>query len=395
MRRINHLTFLLCIAPIFLFSQNKTVPLGENITIEGKIKNEQNGNLLPETLITVYDDKMQAPIGQSTTDNEGHFSIVVPKKDRYRIEADKNTYFKSDKVFEPNGLVMQEDLNLKNKPGYIFDITVFDKSHTHEAINSLPDCKVEIYNNTTHQQELTIPRNPKSVFNFPFNEGNHYTVLVRKPGYINRRIEAYVNVNGCIMCIDGMGVKRPEVEALMTHNNEIGYFLGNIDLDSIQVGKKFVIPNIYYDFDKWNIRPDAAKILDKLAIFLKDNPAVKVELGSHTDVRGSDTYNMSLSDKRAEAAVQYLVDKCGVSKANITWKGYGETELVNACVNGTNCSESDHQMNRRTELKITGIADEDPLWKHSLKEIIEDKNLYQKIIKLEKAGQPMTGAFNK
>ena len=104
---------------------------------------------------------------------------------------------------------------------------------------------------------------------------------------------------------------------------------------------------------------------------LKDNPAVKVELGSHTDVRGSDAYNMSLSDNRAESAVRYLVDRCGVSKNNITWKGYGETELVNSCANGVNCSESEHQMNRRTELKITGILDEDPLWKHSLKEIIE------------------------
>ena len=120
--------------------------------------------------------------------------------------------------------------------------------------------------------------------------------MIRKRSYINRRIEAYVNINGCILCIDGMGVRQPEVVALMSHNNEIGYFLGNIDLDSIQIGKKFIIPNIYYDFDKWAIRPNAAKVLDKLAVFLKDNPGVKVELGSHTDVRGSDAYNLTLSD---------------------------------------------------------------------------------------------------
>ncbi len=270
MRRFNFLTFLLCIAPIFLFSQNKIGSLSDNktVTIEGAIKNEQNGNLLPDALVTVYDDRMLVPIGQSTTNSEGHYALTVPKKDRYRIEVDKNTYFKSDKIFIPESEVIHQDLDMKNKPGYIFDITIFDKSRSQEAINSLPNCKVEIYNNTTKEQELTIPRHPKSVFNFPFNEGNHYTVLVRKPGYINRRIEAYVNVNGCIMCIDGMGVKRPEIEALMTHNNEIGYFLGNIDLDSIQIGKKFVIPNIYYDFDKSAIRPDAAKVLDKLAIFL-------------------------------------------------------------------------------------------------------------------------------
>jgi outer membrane protein OmpA-like peptidoglycan-associated protein len=199
-----------------------------------------------------------------------------------------------------------------------------------------------------------------------------------------------VNVNGCILCIDGMGVQQPEVTALMTHNNEDAYLLGNIDLDSIAVGKKFVIPNIYYDFDKSYIRSEAAKVLDKLAVFLKDNPSVKVELGAHTDARGSDTYNLSLSDRRAEAAVQYLVENCGINRDNITSKGYGETELITGCGNGVNCAENQHQMNRRTELKITGITNVDPLWNHSLKEIIEDKNLYSKIIKLEKAGQPVT-----
>jgi hypothetical protein len=130
-----------------------------------------------------------------------------------------------------------------------------------------------------------------------------------------------------------------------------------------------------------------------LANFLKDNPAVKVELGSHTDARGTDIYNMTLSDNRAESAVRYLVEKCGINKDNITWKGYGETELTNRCANGVNCSETEHQLNRRTELKITGFTAEDPLWKYSLKQIIEDKNLYQKIIKLEKAGQPVTGVL--
>ena len=404
---MKHLIFsslLICFAPFILLSQNKNTALKANASveqpliypygsIEGIVKNEQNGNPIPDAVIVVYDDRMLMPIGQSITDGNGHYQLSVPKKDRYRVESDKNTYFKSDKIFTLDNAAMSQDLSMKNKPGYIFDVTIFDKAHKQEPINSLRDCKIEIYNNTTHEQELTLPQHPKSVFNFPFNEGNHYTVLVRKPGYINRRIEAYVNINGCILCIDGMGVRQPEVVALMSHNNEIGYFLGNIDLDSIQIGKKFVIPNIYYDFDKWAIRPDAAKILDKLAVFLKDNPAIKVELGSHTDVRGTDAYNLTLSDKRAESAVQYMVEKCGLNKANITWKGYGETELVNTCANGVNCSETQHQLNRRSELKITGIAVEDPLWNHTLKEIIEDKNLYYKIIKLEKPGQPVTGAF--
>jgi hypothetical protein len=375
---------LLSAMPFFLSAQS--------VLFEGRISNKNNGNYLPDAVVTVYDDKRIVPIGEDKTDDSGNYHITVPKRDRYRIEVKKSTYFKADKVIPTDELGLAQDFALSNKPGYLFDITIFDKADKHTIINSLRDCKVEIYNNTTKEQELTIPRHPKSVFNFPFNEGNHYTVLVRKQGYINRRIEAYVNVNGCILCIDGMGVSKPDVVHLMSNNNETGYFLGNIDLDSIHVGRKFVIPNIYYDYDKWFIRPEAAKVLDKLAIMLKDNPAIKVELGSHTDVRGRDPYNLKLSDRRAESAVKYLVEVCGVHKENITWRGYGETEIVNRCANKVKCSEEEHQMNRRTELKILGYSEKDPLWDKSLKEIIEDKDLYKKILKQEKAGtgQPAT-----
>ncbi len=391
MKTTTFLFAFLFLMPYAVLSQKTTTAP----TFEGIIVNETNGNQLPDALVTIYDDKMQVPLGQVLTDGMGAYKLTVPQKERYRVEVKKPTYFKSEKIVSADNWMAKQDLTMKNKPGYIFDVTIFDKAHQHAAINSLADCKVEIYNNTTKEQELTIPRNPKSVFNFPFVEGNHYTILVRKPGYINRRIEAYVNINGCILCIDGMGVKQPNVVALMTHDNEIGYFLGDIDLDSIYIGKKFIIPNIYYDFDKSFIRPDAALVLNKLATFLQDNPAVKVELGAHTDSRGTDMYNMSLSDRRAESAVRYLVEKRGINKDNITWKGYGESELINGCKDGVPCSESEHQLNRRTELKITGITQVDPLWNHTLKEIIEDKNLYYKIIKLEKQkeGQPLTGAI--
>lgn len=111
------------------------------------------------------------------------------------------------------------------------------------------------------------------------------------------------------------------------------------------------IKNIYYDFDRSNIRKDAALELDKLVIILKDNPTLWLELGSHTDSRGNDAYNMWLSQRRADAAVHYLINK-GIEKDRITAKGYGETELLNKCANGVSCSEEEHQLNRRTEFKI-------------------------------------------
>lgn len=105
---------------------------------------------------------------------------------------------------------------------------------------------------------------------------------------------------------------------------------------------------IHYDFNKWDIRADAKPILNKIADFLKENPYLPVELGSHTDCRGTDDYNMALSLKRAQAAVDYLIEK-GIDKNRISAKGYGESRLINK---GENISEELHQENRRTTLKF-------------------------------------------
>jgi outer membrane protein OmpA-like peptidoglycan-associated protein len=367
-------------------------PAANQITARGFIIDSVSGAPLNQAMVTVYDDMLKTPLASTETNADGSYTIKVPKVERYMVLADKPTYFKNETVLEETDGNLKADLGLARKPGYVFDITIFNKGFEHNPINTMRDCKIEIYNNTTQQQELAIERLPKSTFNFSFAEGNHYTMLVRKPGYLNRRIEVYVNVNGCILCVDGMGVKEPDLVPLMTHRNEVGYFLGAIDLDSIEVGKRFQLNNIYYDFNKWALRPEAIQTLDKLSVFLKDNPVIKVELGSHTDCRGSDDYNLTLSEKRAQACVDYLVDTQGLDPEKITAKGYGETQLVNHCDDGVTCSEAEHQLNRRTEIKIIGIV-EDPLWHKTLKQIIEDKDLYKKIIQQEKHQKTFTAKF--
>lgn len=125
-------------------------------------------------------------------------------------------------------------------------------------------------------------------------------------------------------------------------------------LKAVVVDKAIVVENIYYDYDKWDIRPDAAIELDKLARLFTDNPDLSFELGSHTDSRATDLYNLVLSEARANSAVDYLIRK-GVQAGRITAKGYGEEQLVNRCVNEVECSEDEHQANRRTEFKVTQV----------------------------------------
>lgn len=127
-------------------------------------------------------------------------------------------------------------------------------------------------------------------------------------------------------------------------------------LDKLELNRIFKIDNIYYDFNKFNIRADAAPELDKLVKIMEENP-INVELGSHTDCRGSDAYNERLSQNRAESAVNYIVSK-GIHSTRIVAKGYGEQQLTNKCADGVPCSDEEQQMNRRTEFKVTEYSSE-------------------------------------
>lgn len=108
-----------------------------------------------------------------------------------------------------------------------------------------------------------------------------------------------------------------------------------------------IVRNILYDYDKWNIRPDAAMELDTMVMLMNANPEINIELGSHTDERGSADYNRVLSQKRAQAAVDYIVAH-GITKERIIAKGYGEDTPA---IRGAK-SEADHQANRRTTFKV-------------------------------------------
>ena len=117
------------------------------------------------------------------------------------------------------------------------------------------------------------------------------------------------------------------------------------------LAKIFQIKEIKFDLNKYNIRPDAAAELVKIVEAMKDHPTMKISIRSHTDSRGSDKYNLILSDKRAKATMAWIVSQ-GIAKNRLTAKGYGETQLVNHCKNGVPCSEEEHQENRRSEFII-------------------------------------------
>lgn len=119
----------------------------------------------------------------------------------------------------------------------------------------------------------------------------------------------------------------------------------------ISINEPIRLNNIYYDYNKYNILADAEQDLQIILDLMKKYPDMKIELSSHTDSRGKDDYNETLSQRRAESAKNWLVER-GIVSDRIVPKGYGEKVLLNACANGVECSDDEHRFNRRTEFKI-------------------------------------------
>ncbi|WP_405227392.1 OmpA family protein [Dokdonia sp. Asnod1-B02] len=149
-------------------------------------------------------------------------------------------------------------------------------------------------------------------------------------------------------------------EVILTTSSDVG---GIINRDVyLKPGAQLVIGGdltnilelnpIYFDFDKSNIRPDAALELEKVIAVMQQYPTLKIDVRSHTDSRAPDAYNMKLSQRRNVSTIRYIVQQGGIDASRLTGRGYGETQLTNACANGIECSEEEHQLNRRSEFII-------------------------------------------
>ncbi len=119
--------------------------------------------------------------------------------------------------------------------------------------------------------------------------------------------------------------------------------------NEIDLFKLLNLKPIYFDYDKWDIRADAKLELAKIIKYMQDFPETRVDVRSHTDTRGSKSYNQRLSQKRNQSTIDYLVKEGGIEAGRLTGDGYGESQLINTCSDGIKCSEEEHQSNRRSE----------------------------------------------
>ena len=239
---------------------------------------------------------------------------------------------------------MNVGLFSSNRPGgagaddvYAFEGSVRIKGKVIECTDGGIDCMplenatLFILNKTTNDVSV-LKTNLAGQYEIEVSSRTEYSIKASKEGYFS----------------DCAGIKI----------KNSGFAVRDLILEKHKEGIVFTVNNIYYDFDKWFIREDAKPALDNLVRIMQENP-ITVELSSHTDCRGSDEYNMKLSQKRAQAAVDYIIEH-GVDAERIMAKGYGESVPVNKCADGVKCTDEEYQLNRRTEFKIISVTPEPP-----------------------------------
>jgi outer membrane protein OmpA-like peptidoglycan-associated protein len=197
----------------------------------------------------------------------------------------------------------------------------------------LSDVLIEIYDKDSLIGKVSSNEAGMFAYNYLL-EDKEYLVKASKPGF--KPVEKIV---------------KPGTTEVLLDWNDI------LSLEPI-IEKKtvFRFNNILFDYGKADLKDSSKVILDRLAEVLINNPKVKVELSAHTDSRGSDKANYTLSDKRAASCVLYLIEK-GVPRENIVSRGYGETKPLNGCVNNVKCSEEEYAVNRRVEIKVLDMKE--------------------------------------
>lgn len=266
----------------------------------------------------------------STNDDFGLFFTEYPKagymsSNREGGEGDDDIYFFEDKTPKPK--IVNVLLNVTTK----------------ERIAGQPDkileqARVVLYdgNNKNSGGDFS---NTNGRVRFTLEPNANFTIIASKNGYFSKSVP--YTTRG----------KTPDPATLIQEITNITLDT-TIVLDQLILDKSIVLENIYYDLDKADIRPDAAVELDKLIAVLKDNPTIRIELSSHTDSRSSDAYNLDLSQRRAQSAVDYMVSK-GIAAERLVAKGYGESQLIIPNAQ----TEEEHQVNRRTQFKVIEIVD--------------------------------------
>jgi outer membrane protein OmpA-like peptidoglycan-associated protein len=335
------------------FSSNREDGLGDNDifaieiltpfkfekVIKGKIL-DQNSNSIASAEINLI-DKLGNVLKSTRSDDNGEYKFIVDPDLEFKISASKEKYFDGSNYVNSSAEsdIIFADLVMVKNPEFKLYFLLTDK-FTKQPI---PSAKVKLVDNSTGKSEVFTTRESgdfyKQLSESKLNDKIEYSISIEKEGYFNK-FQNYKSV------------LNREGQYNINESLDLSIIKFEVGMD---LAKVLNIYPIYFDYNKSDLRADALLELDKIVKVMNENPAMVVELGSHTDCKGIASYNMTLSENRAKSSVEYIKSK--ISKPERLFsKGYGETMLKNNCAcenfKVSKCSEDEHQLNRRTELLI-------------------------------------------
>lgn len=326
-----------------LYSFTMSKPFSFGRTVKGMAK-DLSGAPLPGAKVQ-FADASGNILAEAVTDNSGAFVFETDKTGNFRLHGTKETYFDGTgtvNIMDETGDEVTHDVLLEKDPGFALLARITDK----QTKNGLDSVKVVLINNMTGEQE-TVYTNAKGEIFRPIrdkkvNDRISYNIHLEKQGYVKK---------------DQTYNRQLDREGKYVASDEISLAMDKMDV-GLDLAKAIDLKPIFFDVAKFAIRPDAALELDKIVKVMNENPTMVVELGSHTDCRGTAARNQELSQKRAMASAEYI--KARITKPErIYGMGYGETKLLNGCAcEGKvkpKCSETEHQENRRTEFLIVRL----------------------------------------
>ncbi len=295
-----------------------------------------------------------------TTNPNGVFNYFLEESETYSFYAEKDYYRPNRQqltgaqlmentdycipLIKRNCVRLKGAVKNKNFPKYIpgAEVTLIDKCTG--AITTLEtdfDGKFEMCIECSCEYEITARK-------LNFKEGKSEVSTLNVPCNSTIVMNALIELE-----LDRLDPNDPNITS--EYVNE--YISGDPD-GNYKVGQEITLNHIYYDFDKDNIRADASNDLDYLVLVMNEYPSMEISLASHTDSRGDTDYNRWLSRNRSKSAKQYLINQ-GIAEYRIHKAiGFGETTHVNDCYDGVECSEEEHQRNRRTVVTITRLDEQ-------------------------------------
>ena len=313
---------------------------------DGLIKdgNTYSATLVPATdqsqdLIMRLNRKNDEELGSPTgvTGRDGSVTLNLAANREYVLLISKSGFKTQELPFIPKAQTLKNTMEVRM--AHINCIPLRGIALTDKYEKPIPNAKIRVISNCSGQ-EVLLTSNLDGSFDHCLDLGCTYTILAEKYGFKPNQTQLSTeNVRGSRSFSISMRLA-PISEEVMRK--------------PLAEGTVIVMENIYYDFNKAAIRTSDARDLEALTRLMLKYPTMEVELGAHTDSRGTTEYNQQLSVRRAEAAKEFLVRK-GVAANRIRTTGFGETQIRNHCKEGIECTEKEHQFNRRTEVKVLKI----------------------------------------